>query len=548
MVRLKHQFSCAATGLVALSVGSLLANHYYWTGSALWWSVERSLVGPSPRRTEPTPLYDIHGDILPESLPPSLTHRPFPRWGDTLPDEQTNGLDMAPLLDFILNSSAHAHVPNRNSSSSSLYQRTTDHAHDVNYWLPETLYVLDVDGLWTSRLHRTMTGYGKGTVKDKLVPVERQAVNAWNILQNNNNNNKWPRLRQLLVRYNHTDPQQPQPQQATGFPYLAWYGDYTGCNHRNWQNGRYSIPLFTNAARVDCPYAVPFPNYQTIRDANKDSPQQWQEIMQHDYATQYPWSDKRAQIVWRGSLTGYIHNATTKNPRWRMVQTIHQLEQEYYSRQQQKNNNTIPFLFDVRATRLPRRHDIWNLNTSEVGGILSEKTPMTDFQKYRGILDHDGNSWSSRFGALLCYNSVILKVEPTWVEYFHNPPPQQRQQSSTLLQPWTHYIPVAADLSDLVERANFVINPANDKVLQTIVHNANAWCQEHLIRDRVARDMLDIWERYVEWLDIGTPHWQSTVWKNVKTQIFAPDSPLDMVRLSSSASMVDRDDDDVNTL
>lgn len=139
-----------------------------------------------------------------------------------------------------------------------------------------------------------------------------------------------------------------------------------------------------------------------------------------------------------------------------------------------------------------------------------------------------------RPGALLCYNSVILKVDPTFVDYFYF---KHNIDDEPALQPWKHYIPVAADLSDLVERAAFVTDPANDGVLQTIVANANAWCRENMIRDRVTRDMLDIWERYVELLDRGSgPHWVERLWRPAKEQIFAKDSRLDMILLSATAS------------
>lgn len=44
------------------------------------------------------------------------------------------------------------------------------------------------------------------------------------------------------------------------------------------------------------------------------------------------------------------------------------------------------------------------------------------------------NSWSSRFGTLLCYNSVIIKVEPEHVDYFY----------LKYLEPWKHFVPVCA--------------------------------------------------------------------------------------------------------
>jgi len=107
---------------------------------------------------------------------------------------------------------------------------------------------------------------------------------------------------------------------------------------------------------------------------------------------------------------GEIHNATAKNPRWRMVQKITELRREYEQQQHDhQQQQQQPFLFDVGTTRLPGRHHHLNLNLTEVGGILGDDqriSPKEDFQKYRGILDMDGNSWSARFGA--CKNGRLL--------------------------------------------------------------------------------------------------------------------------------------------
>ena len=131
----------------------------------------------------------------------------------------------------------------------------------------------------------------------------------------------------------------------------------------------------------------------------------------------------------------------------------------------------------------------------------------------------------------MCYNSVVLKVEPSWVDYFHF-----KRGSSNIpeLQPWIHYIPVKADLSDLVEQASFVADPKNDQRLTNMVVQANKWCRRHMIRSSLLRDMLDIWERYVQLLDISNPRWPQEQWQAAKAQIFAPDSPLEMILLSSS--------------
>jgi hypothetical protein len=115
--------------------------------------------------------------------------------------------------------------------------------------------------------------------------------------------------------------------------------------------------------------------------------------------------------------------------------------------------------------------------------ILGDKIRMLDFQKYRAIIDVDGNSWSSRFAKLLCYASVVLKVQPNSVDYFY---PQ--------LQPWVHYIPVHSDLSNLYEMTLYAIS--DDPSIDRIIQNANQWCMEHLNRRSLIQDTAHILNRY----------------------------------------------------
>jgi hypothetical protein len=135
------------------------------------------------------------------------------------------------------------------------------------------------------------------------------------------------------------------------------------------------------------------------------------------------------------------------------------------------------------------------------------------------ILDVDGNSWSSRFASLLCYNSVIIKLEPKYVEYLYS-----------TLHPWTHYIPVKADLSDLHENVEWALNPNNEAKVQDIIISANEWCSRHMVVEELAQDMLDIWESYVQNLDRADTTWQRQ-WLSKKSSILSSTSLLDFFRL-----------------
>lgn len=142
--------------------------------------------------------------------------------------------------------------------------------------------------------------------------------------------------------------------------------------------------------------------------------------------------------------------------------------------------------------------------------LIIQSMPMDDFQKYRAILDIDGNSWSSRFGKLLCYNSVVLKVDPKFVDYFY----------LAYLQPWKHFVPVRYDLSDLMEKAQWTLDPQNEAAVQAIVANANEFCRTHMVRSVLAEDLLDVWDSYLYFLELGDAQWNRQ-WEEKRKQIFA---------------------------
>ena len=146
---------------------------------------------------------------------------------------------------------------------------------------------------------------------------------------------------------------------------------------------------------------------------------------------------------------------------------------------------------------------------------------MASFQSYMAVLDMDGNSWSSRFGTLLCHNSVVIKIEPKYVEYFYSD-----------LGPWTHYIPVKDDLSDLHENVAWALSPNNEGTVKDIITSANEWCSQRLVPEELAhQDMLDTWESYVRLvLDRADPDWQKE-WLKKKSLILSATSSLDLFRL-----------------
>jgi hypothetical protein len=118
-------------------------------------------------------------------------------------------------------------------------------------------------------------------------------------------------------------------------------------------------------------------------------------------------------------------------------------------------------------------------------------------------------------------SSVVVKVEPQYVDYFYK-----------TLHPWIHYVPVRYDLSDLLEKAEWVLDPVNHDAVLKIIDAANAWCHTHMTHQSIILDMLDVFEAYVSFLDRGSADWPE-LWRSNAWRLWDPSSGLGMRRLAA---------------
>lgn len=100
---------------------------------------------------------------------------------------------------------------------------------------------------------------------------------------------------------------------------------------------------------------------------------------------------------------------------------------------------------------------------------VGEYIQLDDFQKYRVVIDIDGNSWSERFPRLLCRNSVVVKIQPEQVDYFW-----------PTLQAGVHY--VATNVSHLVEAVRSALSSEHEDDMKRMVANARKWCRRQMVR------------------------------------------------------------------
>lgn len=148
-----------------------------------------------------------------------------------------------------------------------------------------------------------------------------------------------------------------------------------------------------------------------------------------------PWSERNGTVLWRGTSTGIgavttstmDPNDTALRQRIRMCLILRSAAGVDAKLRRTETDASA----DDRAALA--RH-----------GLLGDKINQADWGGYKFALDIDGhtNAWSNFYVRLLL-GCCVLKIgsEHGFRQWYYN-----------RLEPWTHYVPVRADMSDLLEK------------------------------------------------------------------------------------------------
>ncbi len=109
--------------------------------------------------------------------------------------------------------------------------------------------------------------------------------------------------------------------------------------------------------------------------------------------------------------------------------------------------------------------------------------PITDFTKYKYLLDIRGYGWSDRLKILLQLGRPIFMVNRPYKEWY-----------TDKLVPWKHYIPVKEDMSDLIEQYYYM--EEHPEKYAEIVENMDAFAEEYLSPEAVLKYTRDVILKY----------------------------------------------------
>jgi hypothetical protein len=165
---------------------------------------------------------------------------------------------------------------------------------------------------------------------------------------------------------------------------------------------------------------------------------------------QIPWEERRPVAFWRGSTSG---RPEPKDGGWRALPRVRLCE----------IGRKRPELIDAAITEIVQVNDDARDEIAS-SGLVAPRSPITDIQGYRYQIDIDGNSnsWPGMFQKLLSGSPILKVSSPYGYQQWYYP----------RLKPWVHFIPVKSDLSDLVEKVEWL--HANDGQAREIGERARA--------------------------------------------------------------------------
>ena len=109
--------------------------------------------------------------------------------------------------------------------------------------------------------------------------------------------------------------------------------------------------------------------------------------------------------------------------------------------------------------------------------------PMTEFTRYKYLLDIRGYGWSDRLKILLQLGRPIFMVDRPYKEWY-----------TDKMVPWEHYIPVKEDMSDLIERYHYMED--HPEKYDEIVRNMSSFAEEYLSPEAVLKYTRDVILKY----------------------------------------------------
>jgi hypothetical protein len=180
------------------------------------------------------------------------------------------------------------------------------------------------------------------------------------------------------------------------------------------------------------------------------------------------WDKKKPTAVFRGGTTGCGISINTNK----------RLKISYISSQTKTPTGKIPLLdagitnWNIRPRKIEGEPYLQTINIKELPFGLSTRLSPTEQSGYKYIVHIEGHVAAFRLSLELSMGSLLLMVDSNWKLWY-----------SDMLEPYRHYIPVKADMSDLLDKIKWCRE--NDDECKKIAKTGKEFYKKYLQRDGV---------------------------------------------------------------
>ncbi|CAG7669073.1 unnamed protein product [Allacma fusca] len=215
------------------------------------------------------------------------------------------------------------------------------------------------------------------------------------------------------------------------------------------------IPIFS-WCKTNATADILLPTYELVEASLEGMGRVSLDMMTVQSNSEVPWDDKIDKVFWRG-----------RDSRQERLDLI-LLSRKY------------PDLFNVSLTNFFFFRDQMDLY-----GPKAQHISFFKFFNYKYQLNIDGTVAAYRFPFLLAGDSVVFKTESPYFEHFYKD-----------LKPWTHFIPVKADLEDLIEKIQWL--KENDHKAKAVGENGRKYAQENLMPLEVMCYHVEVFNKWAD--------------------------------------------------
>ncbi len=205
------------------------------------------------------------------------------------------------------------------------------------------------------------------------------------------------------------------------------------------------IPVFAMCKRVGVEHCILIPDFEALNAAYQ--------VLHNADVLQFapPWEAKIPKMIWRGS-TAQNGVVTMSN--------CHQLSRVILC----SLSLAMPELIDAKFTHFAQLGEPIPFLEQLAGERVSFEEQF--HCKYHILVDGNASAYSAS-GWKFFTRSLVFKPNSSWIQWYY------RQ-----LKPWVHYVPVEADLSDLVKKMEWALQ--NDLHSKKIAQNSRDFALTHL--------------------------------------------------------------------